>query len=221
MVARVMNNFSLKDLIIINPRENWLNDKSINSAKKASNIINKVKIYNNLDEALKKFTYVIAMSNRARCINKSFTNNFINIKKILNTSNKVAIIFGPENSGLSNEDLQLADLIFSINTNNNSNSLNLSHAVTIISHKIFEFNESKNKGIETKKNKFVNKDQLSKYFDFLFKNLSTKNFFVPKEKKRSMLLNINNLIYRLEPNDKELRILGSIISSLSKKKAKR
>ena len=32
-----------------------------------------------------------------------------------------------------------------------------------------------------------------------------------------MILNINNLIYRLEPNDKELRILASIISTLSKK----
>ncbi len=216
MVARVMHNFSLKDLIIINPRENWLNDKSINSAKKASNIINKVKIYNNLDEALKKFTYVIAMSNRARCINKSFTNNFINIKKILNTSNKVAIIFGPENSGLSNEDLQLADLIFSINTNNNSNSLNLSHAVTIISHKIFEFNESKNKGIETKKNKFVNKDQLSKYFDFLFKNLSTKNFFVPKEKTKSMKNNIYSIYLKSALTKKELQTLWGITKKLIK-----
>ena len=41
---------------------------------------------------------------------------------------------------------------------------------------------------------------------------------IQKEKKQSMLLNINNLIYRLEPNDKELRILASIISTLSKKK---
>ena len=40
------------------------------------------------------------------------------------------------------------------------------------------------------------------------------------EKKKSMLLNINNLIYRLEPNDKELRILSSIISTLSKKTSK-
>ena len=47
--------------------------------------------------------------------------------------------------------------------------------------------------------------------------LEKKNFFTPKEKKHSMLLNINNLFYRLEPNDKELRILASIISSLSKK----
>jgi tRNA C32,U32 (ribose-2'-O)-methylase TrmJ len=47
--------------------------------------------------------------------------------------------------------------------------------------------------------------------------LEEKNFFTPYEKKNSMILNINNLIYRLEPNDKELRILASIISSLSKK----
>ena len=47
-----------------------------------------------------------------------------------------------------------------------------------------------------------------------------KDFFIPIEKKHSMLLNINNLIYRLEPNDKELRILASIISSLGKKNNK-
>ena len=50
--------------------------------------------------------------------------------------------------------------------------------------------------------------------------LEEKEFFLPKEKKQSMILNINNLIYRLEPNDKELRILASIVSSLSKKNTK-
>ena len=55
---------------------------------------------------------------------------------------------------------------------------------------------------------------------YLLKLLDEKNFFLPKEKKHSMILNINNLIYRLEPNDKELRILASIISSLNKKTLK-
>jgi len=35
MVARVMHNFGLKDLIVVSPRNNWLNNKSINAAKKA------------------------------------------------------------------------------------------------------------------------------------------------------------------------------------------
>ena len=51
--------------------------------------------------------------------------------------------------------------------------------------------------------------------------LEKKGFFVPAEKKHSMLMNINNLIYRMEPNDKEVRILASIISSLSKKNINR
>ena len=51
-------------------------------------------------------------------------------------------------------------------------------------------------------------------------NLEKKNFFKPAEKRNSMLININNLFYRLEPNDKELRILASLIGSLSKNKKK-
>ena len=51
-------------------------------------------------------------------------------------------------------------------------------------------------------------------------NLKKKNFFKPPEKRSSMIKNINNLFYRMEPNDKELRILGSLIGSLSKNKKK-
>ena len=49
-------------------------------------------------------------------------------------------------------------------------------------------------------------------------NLEKKNFFKPPEKRNSMITNINNLFYRMEPNDKEIRILGSLIGSLSKNK---
>ena len=136
MVARVMSNFSLKDLIIVKPRENWLNKQTINVAKKAKNILNNAKVYKNLDEALKNYTYVISTTNRKRYLDKPVTNNFKKIDKAINNSKKVAILFGPENSGLSNKDLRLSDLIFSIDTNKISNSLNLSHAVTIICYKL-------------------------------------------------------------------------------------
>ena len=62
-----------------------------------------------------------------------------------------------------------------------------------------------------------NYKNLKKLVNYLKKLLENKGFFVPFEKKHSMIMNINNLFYRLEPNDKELRILASIISSLSKK----
>ena len=211
-----MNNFSLNELIIVNPRESWLNDKSINSAKKADKIISKVKVYNNLSDALKKFTYVIATTNRKRFINKKSTNNFRNISKILNNYKKVAFVFGPENSGLSNEDLRLSDLIFSINTNNNSNSLNLSHAVAIISYSVFELSNLNKSKIKSEKNNHANKEELSKYFDFLFDNLSSKNFFVPKEKTNSMKNNIYNIYLKSSLTKKELQTLWGITKKLTK-----
>ena len=216
MVARVMNNFSLNELIIVNPRESWLNDKSINSAKKADKIISKAKVYSSLSDAIKKFTYVIATTNRTRFVNKKSTNNFRNISKILNNYKKVAFVFGPENSGLSNEDLRLSDLIFSINTNNNSNSLNLSHAVAIISYSVFELSNLNKSKIKSEKNNHANKEELSKYFDFLFDNLSSKNFFVPKEKTNSMKNNIYNIYLKSSLTKKELQTLWGITKKLTK-----
>ncbi len=216
MVARVMNNFSLKDLIIVNPKENWLNNKSINSAKKASKIISKAKVYNNLEEALKKFTYVISTTNRKRFLNKKSSNNIKNIIHVINNYKKVAIMFGPENSGLSNEDLRLSDLIFSINTDNSSNSLNLSHAVAIIAHNLFELNKPKSNRKTLEKNNQVNKEQLSKYFDYLFNNLSSKNFFIPKEKTESMKNNIYNIYLKSPLTKKELQTLWGITKKLTK-----
>ena len=58
---------------------------------------------------------------------------------------------------------------------------------------------------------------MSSLVNHLIKLLEDKEFFLPKEKKRSMIVNINNLIYRLQPDDKEIRVLASIISALNKK----
>ena len=143
MVARVMHNFGLKDLIIVSPRDKWLNNKSINAAKKATKIIKNIKVYDDLEIALSNFSYVVATTNRRRYLEKNSTNDFKFIKRKITVNKKTAILFGPENSGLSNEDLRLSDIIFTIETSSKSNSLNLSHAVTVLSHKLFELNNSK------------------------------------------------------------------------------
>ena len=56
MVARVMHNFGLKDLIVVSPRDKWLNNKSINAAKKATKIIKNIKVYDDLEIALSNFS---------------------------------------------------------------------------------------------------------------------------------------------------------------------
>ena len=216
MVARVMHNFGLKELIIVSPRDNWLNSKSINAAKKAERIINNIKVYNDLESALSNFSFVAATTNRLRYLEKNFTNDFKLIKRKIISNKKSAILFGPENSGLSNEDLRLSDIIFTIETNSKSNSLNLSHAVTVLCYKLFELNNLKftNKTVIEKDN--IPKDQLSKFLNYLFENLENKKFFTPREKKESMKNNIYSIFTKIPLTKKELQTLWGITKKLNK-----
>ena len=216
MVARVMHNFGLKDLIVVSPRDNWLNSKSINAAKKAIKIIKNIKVYNDLENALSNFSYVVATTNRARYLEKNFTNDFKFIKRKIIVNKKTAILFGPENSGLSNEDLRLSDIIFTIKTSSKSNSLNLSHAVTILCHKLFELNNLKfaNSTFIEKDN--ISKYQLSKFLNYMFENLENKKFFTPREKKESMKNNIYSIFTKIPLTKKELQTLWGITKKLNK-----
>ena len=216
--ARSMKNFGFKDLIIVSPKFAFPNHKTKVTAVGAYNIIDNAKVFNTTDEAVGKFDIVISLSARKRDINKKHISmkdffNIIDKKRNMN----IGLMFGPEASGLSNVDLSFSNYILQIPTSKVFKSLNLSHSITLICYEIFKFiNKSKFNKIGKKIN-ISSKSDISSLVKHLIKLLEKKDFFLPREKKQSMLLNINNLIYRLEPNDKELRILASIISSLSKK----
>ena len=140
MTARAMDNFGLSRLYLVNPRDERPNKKAEKSAKHAEGIIKSVQIFSNLEEATSQFNLVIATTNRQRFLTKKKFNNFNKLIKKVNDFKKIAILFGPENSGLSNEDLRLANVIYTINTAKLNKSLNLSHAVSFISHEIFSQN---------------------------------------------------------------------------------
>ncbi len=215
--ARSMKNFGFSKLLIVDPKINFPNHKTKATSVGAYDIINKAKVFNKIENAIDSFNLVISLSARRRDINKKHIslNEFKNIIKRKNM--KIGLMFGPEASGLSNKDLSFSNYIFQIPTSPNFKSLNLSHSVNVICYEIFKlFNKKKYQQIEHDI-KISSKSKISSFVTHLVNLLEKKNFFIPKEKKHSMLLNINNLIYRLEPNDKELRILASIISSLSKK----
>ena len=217
--ARSMKNFGFSKLHIVSPKINFPNHKAKATSVGAFDVINKAKVFNDTNEAISNFDIVISLSARKRDINKRHISleEFGNLIKKKNNSN-FGLMFGPEASGLSNQDLSFSNYILQIPTSLKFKSLNLSHSVTIICYEIFKiFNKNllKNKKLKIK---IAPKSKINSLIKHLVGLLENKDFFTPTEKKQSMLLNINNLIYRLEPNDKELRILASIISTLSKKK---
>ena len=215
--ARSIKNFGFSKLYVVNPKINFPNHKAKATSVGAFDIINKTKVFNKIEDAINSFNIVISLSARRRDINKKHISiqEFQNIIKKKNL--KIGLMFGPEASGLSNTDLSLSNYVLQIPTSPKFKSLNLSHSLTVVCYEIFKIlNEDKIK--KNRSNlKISSKSKISSLISHLINLLEKKDFFVPKEKKHSMILNINNLIYRLQPNDKELRILASIISSLSKK----
>ena len=219
--ARSMKNFGFTNLHVVSPKINFPNHKAKATSVGAFDIINKAKVFNQTNEAISNFDIVISLSARRRDINKRHIslNDFVKLLK-KNKNSNFGLMFGPEASGLSNKDLSFSNYVLQIPTSPKFKSLNLSHSLTIICYEIFKvFNEKLFKKKSTNI-KISSKSKINSLIKHLLGLLDEKEFFLPKEKKHSMLLNINNLIYRLEPNDKELRILASIISSLSKKNIK-
>jgi tRNA/rRNA methyltransferase len=216
--ARSLKNFGFSDLNIVSPRDGWPNTKARMTSVGAYNIIQKAKIYKNVSDAIEKFDLVFATTARKRDVNKKHI-SIVNFVKLLAKYRKtnIGIMFGPEASGMSNQDLSLANFIIQIPTSKELTSLNLSHAVIIICYEIYKSINSNDFKKEKVLTKLTSKSSIKNLIKFLEKILDKKSFFKHSEKKKSMILNINNIFGRLELSEKELRILFSIFSSLNRK----
>ena len=216
--ARSLKNFGFKKLNIVSPKFIFPNQKAKVTSVGAFDVINKTKVFNNVNSAVSEFNLVISLSARRRDINKKHI-TMQDLSRILNKKkySKIGFMFGPEASGLSNQDISFSNLILQIPTSKKFKSLNLSHSLTIVCYEIFK-NLNQKLFIKGGNDiKISSKSKITSVIKYLINLLEKKNFFLPTEKKHSMINNIHNLFYRLEPNDKELRILASIISSLNKK----
>ncbi len=215
--ARAMKNFNFSNLVIINPKPSFPNDKIFATSVGAKEIIQKAKVYENFEDSLSNFDYLVATSSRFR--NKNLKHISLNELKKIKLNRKIGFIFGSEASGLSNNEISYANCTMNIPSNNNFKSLNLSHSLILVCQNLF--NSINKKKITYKKSNKIekaSKKQIKIMMDLCIKNLDKINFFTPKEKKAIMLENLRNIFYRNDLSEKETRILSSVFATLSKKK---
>jgi len=215
--ARAIKNFNFNKLLLIDPKPIFPNDKILATSVGAKDIINKGKVFNNIETALDDIEIVIATSARFR--NKNIKHiNLEDLKKIDYTK-KIGFLFGSEASGLSNNEISYANYTLQIPTNPKFKSLNLSHSLIIIAQVVSSIIRMRTRPFQkSKKVKSASKKEIQSMINLCVNNLEDINFFKPKEKKPIMLQNLRNIFYKMELSDKETRILSSVFASLSKKR---
>ncbi len=136
--ARAMNNMGLSRLILVKPKNCDLSRIRKTATGSSTDLVEKMQIYEDLAEALGPFHHVVGATARVGSMRpaimrpRSLAQHLIPVSK----NNHVAILFGPEDRGLSNEDLYHCHTLTTIPTAAFS-SLNLAHAVLILSYEIF------------------------------------------------------------------------------------
>jgi len=212
--ARCMLNFQFEKLRVINPKFSLDNEKILPICAGADRVIKNVKIYENFSDSIKDFNYVIATSNRVRSQKKDEI-SFIKLKEIILKNYKVAIVFGPEKSGLDNEDFSLCDYTIKINSNQKFSSLNLSHAVAIVCYNLFTLllkkgDSNKEKLVEN----IAKKNELLSFYKILEETLDKSNFFNVKERKKITFQKIKNIFCKYKLSSEEVRTLISIFKKI-------
>ena len=136
-VARAIKNFNITKLRIVNPRCNWPNQKALATSVGAKDVLKSSKIYDSIEKSIGDLDIVFASTSRIRKVNKKII-SVLDLKNKLKKKRKIGVIFGPEASGLSNDEISYADYLVKIPTNKKFSSLNLSHSAIIFCFQLFQ-----------------------------------------------------------------------------------
>lgn len=222
MVARAMLNFGLTELRLVNPREEWPNNKAISTASGALEVIENTTVYETLNEAVHDVHMVYGTTARGRdMVNIIHTPATAaqDIQEQHSTGKKTAIVFGAERTGLENDDIALCNALITYPTNPDFSSLNLAQAVLLMSYELMR-SENETSDIKLKKGNntpFATRAEFDNFLHRLYDDLEDKGFFKTEKMKPVMKQNIESMLVRMQMTEQELNTLHGIIAAMKRK----
>jgi TrmH family RNA methyltransferase len=138
IVIRAMKNFGFRDLRLVSPAE--FDIRRIEGiAHKTGDVVQRTKVFDGLDAALADFTMVVGLTARGRTAkrNVQFVEDAAKDIAALDESHRTAVVFGREDKGLTNEDLDRCHRIVTIPTTEDHSSINLAQAATVTLYELF------------------------------------------------------------------------------------
>lgn len=215
--ARAMKTMGLSELYLVAPRY-FPDPRATEMASSATDIVDRAMVVTDLDQALAGCHLVIGTSARSRSLSWPMLAPREMAEKALQESkkNRVAIIFGREQSGLTNEELHRCHFHVQIPANPEYSSLNLASAVQVLAYELRVASLLVENIAELRENELADALQMENFYAHLERVLIEIDFIDPEE-PRQLMTRLRRLFYRARPDVVEMNILRGVLGMVEKR----
>jgi len=228
--ARAMANFGLTELRLVEPRDGWPNAEARTFASGANGVIDGVRTYASLEDAVGDLHFLLATTARPRDMVKPVvtaeTGAAVAHERVTD-GQRVGFVFGPERTGLENDEVALANAALMVPVDPGFASINLAQTVLVCAYEWRKQSADERVGRHTafdglaagerpmRGSRPAERAELIGLFEHLERELDRSGFLRPPEKRQTMVRNIRNILGRMEATEQEVRTLRGIVASLA------
>ncbi|MCU0861168.1 MAG: RNA methyltransferase [Methanomassiliicoccales archaeon] len=210
-VVRSMGNFGLTDLFLVTPCE--ITEEAYKRAKHAGDILRAARTVDALDQALEGCDHLVGTSGIITHGEKHYVRIPISARELAErtreSEGRIAILFGPEDTGLRQEDLMRCDVLVHIPASVEYPVLNLSHAASIVMYEIFQAQPRHGGPRATSE---MERERLFQFFDDLLEAVDYPDF--RKERTKVMF---RRMMGRAIPTKWEFHTIMGVLGDAAKR----
>jgi tRNA/rRNA methyltransferase len=227
--ARAMLNCGLTDLRLVEPRDGWPNEAAQANASGALEVVSNATLYKTLAEAVADCRFVIGTTARARDMVKPVLVPETAVQAILQADQVAgksvsAIVFGPERTGLENDDVTRCDVLVTVPLNPEYASLNIAQAVLLITYQWYRATHVRPDLPDILNLNDVDiaaKKDIETLLAHLTDALDESGFFPTEQQRPNMVHNLYNMFQRMRLTTQETQTFHGMIKALRGKEWKK
>jgi tRNA/rRNA methyltransferase len=205
LVARAMKNFGLKDLRLVAPNAKPNSGKAKSRAMHAQDLLNRCRVYESIEEALAGVEVAVAttaITTPQKNIYRSPLSPAELFEKYAQSQARVALVFGPEPSGLTNEQIKACDLVLTVPCSQAYPTMNLAQCAAVVFYEVFKHAASSDKHKTAGKN--IRQQLLKSFQELIEASPRIKN-------KENTLLAFKSLLAKSPLTEKEAKAVLSAL----------
>ena len=217
-VVRGLKNFGLRDLRLVNPRE-YESYRVEGIAHQTQDILSRVRVYSTLEEAIAECVHVVGFTARGRTAKRNLQRPRDAAAEIavLADGGPVALLFGREDKGLSNDALDRCHRVVTIPSDSGYPSLNLAHAVIIMLYELALVRGAEERPFKEPRrtSEPAPADELERLFADVAKALQAIEFFKTRNAD-GVMRTIREIAHRAPLDLREVKLLRAMAIEVTK-----